>query len=279
MSKSRRILLIFGIAAVLCLAYLWFFGVATMFALEARYVAWKIPMVKKTPVELPDQSIAQGAGRKLEYFGYEFEVPWEIDEAKSKELGQYNPQPRKEQFIAFRSGNRLTVFRIAPREFVNGFLSMGKAVETRCASPDGDDEASALKWLTCDLGAHKALYGEDVLQSDYSFKEGVLKTTPDKIGLLAPRKEAAASAMLLVIKGIMMSGGSESGIYRIRTGDFRGFQFGDPQSRRPLVLEIYNEEGGFTFIFAHPKNGSEPPITQAEINCVIQSLRKSSNQQ
>lgn len=208
MSKSRRILLIFGIAAVLCLAYLWFFGVATMFALEARYVAWKIPMVKKTPVELPDQSIAQGAGRKLEYFGYEFEVPWEIDEAKSKELGQYNPQPRKEQFIAFRSGNRLTVFRIAPREFVNGFLSMGKAVETRCASPDGDDEASALKWLTCDLGAHKALYGEDVLQSDYSFKEGVLKTTPDKVGLLAPRKEAAASAMLLVIKGIMMSGGT-----------------------------------------------------------------------
>lgn len=258
--------------------YLWFLGVATMFALEARYVAWKIPLVKKTPVELPDQTIAQGAGRKLAYFGYEFEVPWEIDEAKTKDLGQYNPQPLKEQFIAFRSGNRLTVFRIVPREFVNGFLSWGKAAETRCASPDRDDEASlALKWLLCDLGAPKALHGEDVLQSDYSLKVGVLETTSDKVGLLTPRKEAAASAMLLVIKGIMMPGGSESGIYRIRTGDFRGFQFGDPRSRRPLVLEIYNEEGGFSFIFAQRKNISEPPIPQAEINRVIQSLRKSSN--
>lgn len=277
MSKRRRILLLVAISASLCVIYLWFFGVATMFALEARYVAWKIPMVKETPVELPDQTIAQGVGRKVAYFGYEFEVPWEIDEAKSKELGQYNPQPQKEHFIAFRSGNRLTVFRIAPREFVNSFLSMGKAVETRCASPDRDDEASALMWITCDIGAHKALYGEDVLQSDYSFKEGVLGTTPDKVGLLTPRKEAVASAMLLVIKGIMMPGGSESGIYRIRAGDFRGFQFGDPRSRRPLVLEIYNEEGGFTFIFAQRESGSEPPIPQAEINRVIHSLRKSSN--
>lgn len=279
MSKRRRILSFVAISASLCVIYVWLLGVATMFVLEARYVAWKIPVVKKTPVELPDQSVTQGAGRKLDYFGYEFEVPWEIDEAKSKELGQYNPQPRKEQFIAFRSGNRLTVFRITPREFVNGFLSWGKAVETRCASPDGDDEASALYWLTCDLGAHKASYGEDLLQSDYSFKEGVLETTPDRVGLLTPRKEAAASAMLLVIKGIMIPGGGESGIYRIRTGDFRGFQFGDPRSRRPLLLEIYNEEGGFSFIFAQRKNGSEPSITQAEINCVIQSLRKSSNQQ
>ncbi|HKW34923.1 MAG TPA: hypothetical protein VJN92_18070 [Candidatus Acidoferrum sp.] len=276
MSRSKRILVTFAVAGLICAAYLWLLGVATVFALEARYVAWKIPVVKKTPLQLPDQTIAQGAGRKLAYFGYEFEVPWEIDEAKSKELGQYNPQPPKEQFIAFRSGNRLTVFRIAPKEFVNNFLSMGKAVEGRCASPD--DEASlALKLLLCDLGAPKALYGEDVLQSDYSFKERVLETTPDKVGLLTPRREAAASAVLLVIKGIMMPGGSESGIYRIQTGDFRGFQFGDPRSRRPLLLEIYNEEGGFSFIFAQQKNGSEPPITQAEINRVIQSLRKSSN--
>lgn len=251
MSKSRRVLLIFGIAAVLCLAYLWFFGVATMFALEARYVAWKIPMVKKTPVELPDQSIAQGAGGKLDYFGYEFEVPWEMDEAKSKKVGDM-------QLVAFRSGNTLLVSRIAPKEFVNDFLSTGKG------GPAG----------------MKALYGDDVFESDYLLKERIFETTPDKVGLFTPRKEAVGSAMLLLIKGIMIPSGGESGVYRIRTGDFRGFQFGDPRSRpRSLDLEIHNEEGGFGFIFAQQQNGSEPSITQAEINCVIQSLRKSSNQQ
>lgn len=238
-----------AVVGSMCCAYLWFFGVATMFALEARYVAWKMPVVKKTPVELPDLTIAQGAGRKLAYFGYEFEVPWEVDEAKSKQVGEM-------QLVAFRPGNTLLVSRIAPKEFVNDFLSTGKG----------------------DPAGMKALYGDDVFESDYLLKERIFETTPDKVGLLTPRKEAVGSAMLLVVKGIMMPFGAESGIYRVRTADFRGFQFGDPRSRpRSLDLEIYNEEGGFGFIFAQRQNGAEPPITQAEINCVIQSLRKSSN--
>lgn len=250
MSKRRRIPLLVAISASLCVIYLWFLGVATMFALEARYVSWKMPAVKKTPVELSDQSIAQGAGRKLDYFGYEFEVPWEMDEAKSKQVGEM-------QLVAFRSGNTLLVSRIAPKEFVNGFLSTGKG----------------------DPAGVKALYGDDAFESDYLLKERIFETTPDKVGLFTPRKEAAGNAMLLLIKGIMMPSGGESGIYRIRTGDFRGFQFGDPQSRpRSLDLEIHNEEGGFGFIFAQQQKGSEPSITQAEINCVIQSLRKLPNQ-
>ncbi|HKW64752.1 MAG TPA: hypothetical protein VJN89_19520 [Candidatus Acidoferrum sp.] len=251
MSTSKRGLFVFVIVGLLCASYLWFFGVATMFALEARYVGWKMPVVKKTPVELPDQSIVQVAGRKLAYFGYEFEVPWEIDEAKSKQVGGM-------QLVAFRSGNTLLVSRIPAKEFVNDFVSMRKA------DPDG----------------LRALYGEDVLQSDYSLKERIFETTPHKVGLLTPRSEAAASAMLLLIKGIMMPSGGESGIYRIRTGDFKGFQFGDPRSRpRSFDLEIHDEEGGFGFVFFQRQNGSEPPITQAEINFVIQSLRKLSNQQ
>ena len=250
MSKPRRTLLTFAIFGLLCLIYVWFFGAATMFALEARYVGWKMPVVKKTPTELPDQSIAQGSARKFPYFGYEFEVPWELDEAKSKQVGQL-------QLVAFLSGNTLLVSRIAPKEFVNDFLSTGKADSTGV----------------------KALYGEDVLKSDYSLKERILGATPDNVGLLTPRKEAVGSAMLVVIKGIMMPLGGESGIYRIRTGDFRGFQFGDPRScSRSIDLEIYNEDGGLGFIFTQRPNGSAPPITQAEINRVIQSLRKSTNQ-
>lgn len=250
MSKPRRTLFILAITGLLCLIYLWFFGTATMFALEARYVGWKMPIVKRTPTELPDQSIAHVPGRKLAYFGYEFEVPWEIDEAKSKQVG-------KIQLVAFRSGNALLVSRGAPKEFVNDFLSMDKG----------------------DPAGLKALYGEDVLQSDYLLKQRILEATPEKVGLLTPRKEAVGSAMLLVIKGIMMPSGAESGVYQIRAGDFRGFQFGDPRSRpKSIDLEIYNQDGGLGFIFSQRANSSEPQITQAEINYVIQSLRKSTIQ-
>ena len=120
MSKSTRMLLIFAIAGALCLAYLWFFGAASMFALEATYVGWKMPAVKRVPIELPDQSIAQVPGRRLIYFGYEFEVPWEIDQEKSKQVGEM-------QLVAFRSGNTRLVSRTVPKEFVNSFLPTGNA--------------------------------------------------------------------------------------------------------------------------------------------------------
>lgn len=250
MSKPRRILFVLITASLLCIAYLWFFGVATMFALEAKYIAWKMPLVKRIPTELPDQSIGQVPGRKLTYFGYDFEIPWEIDNVRSKQVGEM-------QLVALRSGNTLLVSRMAPREFVNSFLSTGKA----------------------DSAGLKALYGEDVLQSDYLLKERILEVTPDEVGLFTPRKQAVGSAMLLIMKAIMMPHGAESGIYRIRTGGFQGFQFGDPRSRpRSLDLEIYNEDGGLGFIFTQRDNNSAPSITQAQINRVIQSLRKSTNQ-
>ena len=250
MSKPRRILYVLAIASLLCIAYLWFFGVATMFALEARYIGWRTPVVKRIPTELPDQSIAEVPERKLTHFGYEFEVPWEIDQAKSKQVGEM-------QLVAFRSGNTLLVSRTAPKEFVNSFLSTGNA----------------------DTAGLRALYGEDILQSDYLLKQRILEVTPDEVGLFTPRKQAVGSAMLLIMKGIMMSFGADSGIYRIRTGGFQGFQFGDPRSRpRSIDLEIYNEDGGLGFIFSQRENSSEPPITQAQINRVIQSLRKSTNQ-
>lgn len=49
MSNPKRTLFILAASGLLCGAYLWFFGVATMFALEARYVGWKTPVVNKTP--------------------------------------------------------------------------------------------------------------------------------------------------------------------------------------------------------------------------------------
>ncbi len=94
----------------------WHFGVAALFVVETRYVAWKFPAVEKVPMELADLSISTAQGRTLSYFGYKFEVPWDdLDEGKMKQVG-------KMQLIAFRSGNAILFSRMAPKEFVQTFL-------------------------------------------------------------------------------------------------------------------------------------------------------------
>src|SRR5260370_27307877 len=56
--------------------------------LEARYIGRKSPVVKRVPIELSDLSVSQTTGKKLSYFVYEFEVPWDdIDESKSRLIG------------------------------------------------------------------------------------------------------------------------------------------------------------------------------------------------
>lgn len=74
-SRHGRHWVIAGVLVGLTAVYLWLFGFATFFAVEASYMAWRAPVVRRTPVELNDQSVAQTTGRNLSYFGYEFEVP------------------------------------------------------------------------------------------------------------------------------------------------------------------------------------------------------------
>ena len=65
MSRRIRVLVGLGIAVLACGIYAWFFGVQTILAVEARYMARKMPVVKIAPVELPDLSVSQAAGKKL----------------------------------------------------------------------------------------------------------------------------------------------------------------------------------------------------------------------
>ncbi|MGB9462671.1 MAG: hypothetical protein WCA94_17450, partial [Candidatus Acidiferrum sp.] len=198
MSKRKRALLWLGALAVAAALYVWFFGVATMFALEARYTGWKMPVVNKAPIELSDLSVSKAPGQKFAYAGYDFELPWPVDEGKTKRVSPTSV------VLVFRSGNALWFSKVPPKEFLNEFLAMSK----------GDEDGL------------RQLYGEEALRSDYSLTNLVLGTTPQEIGLLSARRRAAGGAMLLVIKGIMIPSGGETGIFRVRAGGFQGFQYG-----------------------------------------------------
>lgn len=247
MSRRIRVLVGLGIAVLACGIYAWFFGVQTFIALEARYIARKMPVVRSVPVELSDLSVSQTSGKKLYYFGYEFEVPWDdIDEAKSRTIGG------NRAIIAFQSGNVLSVWSGSPREFVNTVLSNGKI----------------------DQDTFRQIYGDEALQSDYALHRIMLGTTPDKITPFVSKRDAVSRAMLLLMKGISAPGSAESGVFAVRTREFAGFQYGRPPvPPRGLSVELFADGGSLSFIFGQKVNGSSV-ISQPDINRILHTLHK-----
>ena len=215
--------------------------------MEARNIAWKMPVVKKAPVELRDLSVSQAPGKRLSYFGYEFEVPWDdVDQAESRIIGD------TKAIVVFRSGNVLSVWSGSPHEFVNMVLSSGKI--------DGD--------------TFRRIYGDEALKSDYAFHRIMLETTPGKITPFIPKRQAISKAILLLMKAISTPRGADSGIFAVRAGDLNGFQFGCPQSSASgFTLELFADSGSLTFIFGQKVNGSTV-ISQPDINRILQTIRK-----
>jgi hypothetical protein len=143
--------------------------------------------------------------------------------------------------------------RTEPKEFVKTFLSSTKI------DPDN----------------LRRVCGEEALQSDYSLHRLILEAMPGQITLLTRREDAVRNSMLLLMKGVLVPTGGESGIFRVRNEKFQGFQYGDPQRRpKSLDVEIFAEDGGLSFVFAQKDNGAGAAITQGEINRVIQTARK-----
>lgn len=215
-----------------------------MFSILARYKTRGIPEAAKTPIALTDVSVSQVPHDTVSHFGYEFELPWnDVDGAKSRGVGTI-------YVTGFRSGNAFWFSKFGPREFVSNVVDKMKI------SPDRFQE----------------LYGKEALASDYGLMSAMLQVTPARINPFMSQREAAGWTVLLLIKSIAVPQAA-SGIFSIHTGDFRGFQFGDP-ARRParIVDDLYREDGGVELIFWQGKGS--PAISQAEINRILQSIRK-----
>lgn len=244
MSRWKRVLIWSGLIVVVGAAYLWFFGAQTASALIVRYEFRKRPDVAKTPVPLTDLSISGVPHRTASYFGYEFELPSDdVDEPKGKTFGTAHVS-------YFRSGNAFWFSTSPPKGFVNEVSKTGNL------SPQ----------------ELKQLYGQDALESDYAFHKKMLELTPSEITPFISQRQAISGQMLLGIKAVTMPDAA-SGIFSIRTGDFKGFQFENPQMRPSrITVELFSNDGGIHVIFT--QKAGAPAISQPEINRVIQSIHK-----
>lgn len=246
-----RILIALFVVLLLCGAYLWFFGFQTLVLLEARYLTRKAPAVKLAPAQLTDSTISRSPGRKLSYFGYEFEVPWnDVDEAKSGPIPDTN-----KVMIVFQSGNSLSVWHGSPRAFLNQVLSNDKI----------------------DQNTLRRIVGDEALQSDFALYRTILQMTPDKMTPFEPQGSAANQALLLLVKGFSMPPGSESGVFAVNAGEFSGFQFGRPPNPSGEVsVRLFSPTSSLNFIFVQTAGGPAV-ISQPDINRILQTLHKSAS--
>jgi hypothetical protein len=248
MSTRARILIGLFVVVLVCVAYLWFFGFQTLIALEARYLTRKAPVVRVAPAQLKDFSISRSPGRKLSYFGYEFEVPWnDVDEAKSGLIPDSN-----KAMIVFQSGNSLSVWHGSPRAFLNTVLSNDKI----------------------DQNTLRRIVGDEALQSDYLLYRTILQMTPGKMTPFESQSDVANQALLLLVKGICMPPGSESGVFAVGAGEFSGFQFGRPANPSgELSVRLFSDSSSLNFIFVQ-KAGGSAVISQPDINRILHTLHK-----
>jgi hypothetical protein len=249
MSKWKRALLGLGITVIVGV-YGWLFGFQTLVAAEMRYKCRNLPVVSKTPIALVDLSISSVPHKKVTYFGYEFELPWDdVDESKDKTKEPIHVS-------AFRSGNAFWFSTFPPKSLVDGIM----------------------KTANLDPEEFRQIYGDAALESDYAFHKMMLQMTPSELSPFASRRRAGAGASLLLIKALSMPN-AESGIFSIQTSNFQGFQFESPQNR-PLRIsvEIYSNDGGLDIMFLQKAGGSAPSISQAEVNRGVQSIHRVSAQ-
>lgn len=235
---KRTVLVIF--AAVLVIGtYLWFFGFQTLMVLQTRYTFRNMPIASMVPVDLPEQQVSTAAGTTLSSFEYEFEVPWLEEDVP-------NVQRKVMDLFPFRSGMVVLVGHGSNHDMLETLAKEGKLKAEDVRSIFGD--------------------------SDYEFLKAALNITPTSLRLTDSTRESARKATLLTLKTIIVPG--DSGIFKVSTPQFRGFQYGDPARHpRRVVLALYSSRGLVELTFSRRDGTAMQDLSQADVNRTIQTMR------
>ena len=255
MRLARRILvtIICTVAAIFVVA-----RVVAPIALFFYAARKALPITRVVPTESPDHSISQSTGVRLSYVGHEFEIPWDdLDESKMQ-LYPKDKAVKTRAVLSFRSGLRLMVTALPPREWAGGLTS-------------GD-----LGFGKISPQAIEILFGHGAAESDYAFVNNIYEFTPDKMHhwSLSDRLHYRET-ILLTIKSIMPAAAAETGIFRVQNQTYKGFQQGNPGKQpKGVVVSLYSVDGGVELIFSDQDYRNPAKVTQPEINRIVQTLHK-----
>ncbi len=244
MRLLRRILITVVVTLSVVFVGVYGVGVASSF-----YMAKKSPFARIVSTDLQDKSVSDAPGTKLSFIGYEFEVPWsDLDETQTRLYPKDKPEKCKVD-LHFRSGLRLLVTAVPPREWANILVTEFKVPSQRA---------------------------EAAIKSDYSFVSGLYELTPDRMHYWALSPDVhTRETFWLTIKSVVLSSSAASGIFNLQNQSSKGFQQGNPQARPyGIVVHLYSDDGSVEMIFVQKDYKSSAGVTQSEINRIVQSLRK-----
>lgn len=232
-----------AVAIALCVSYALIFGKPTDIVWTMKKEAAKNSHLSVVPIPLSNSSISQEKGTTENFFGYQFEVPWQGGEQKQRDSIAFVFSQSSQEAVSFfdPGGDR-------------GFIRMMK-------------ETPGLR-----VGYLNPLYGRENVQSDYEFLRAALNTTPSQLSLFLPWSKEVYAANLLRMKEVALLG-PQTGLYSFEFGQLRGFQQGDPVRDKNVEVEAYDAaDRKFKLIFSS-KSGPNGGMTQPHINRVLQTLR------
>jgi hypothetical protein len=219
-------------------------------ALSFYAVRNALPVARIVPTDLKDKSVSETPGKKLSYFGYEFDVPWsDLDETQTKLYPNDKPDKTRVD-LRFRSGLRVLVSAIPPRSWATELSTDFKVPLQRVESSFGE--------------------------SDYSFVKALYEFTPEKMNHWSlSHRVHDREEFLLLVKSIALPRSAETGIFNLQNRSYKGFQDGNPQVRQDeIIVHLFSEDGSVEMIFLQKDYQNPNGVSQPEINRIVQSLHK-----
>ena len=232
-----------AVPVALVLTYVLIFGNPTRIVWSMKKEAASNPRLSVVPIPLSDKSVSLEKGMPENFFGYQFEVPWQGGEQRQRESIAFVFSPSSQEAVSFfdPTGDR-------------GFIRMMK-------------ETPGLR-----VAYLNPVYGRENVQSDYEFARAALNTSPSQLSLFLPWSKEVYAANLLRMKEVFLLG-PQPGLYSFEFGQLRGFQHGDPVRDKNVEVEAYDSADRKIKLIFSSKFGPNGAMTQQDINRVLQTLR------
>jgi len=232
--------------AILLGVFCLFYGPGILLLISTKSDYRNSPEMWMVPQPLAPVSSTLPAGRKLSYFGYQFESPAADTKETKKAEGAV--------VIDFSGCADMAILKPNP----SGNLISAMRANTKNGAPEAVQ-------LTQDL------FGEGASRSDYALRSATLNSTPHDLRLFASPRKIAGEAVLLRLKAIEASR-FKNGLHSFETPWMRGFEEGDLQRDKAVVIQAFDNQDRLLTITVGARPGKSC-FSQQELDHILFSLR------
>lgn len=244
--ESARATIILTVVTVAVAAYALLFGLQTLIYFEARHWATTTPSLNTVPQPLPSTVASAVQEKDLTFYGYQFAAPW-------KGIAKEDPQNDRSR-IDFKSGAVVVFFNPEGEKNIVDSIRTGNPQTYR---------------------QYQTVFGTNLFANNYALYLAVYGASPAAISPFMSRDEAVRISTLLQWK-LAFGNEATNTIYTLQTGDNRGLQFGDPARDHIVIVRLFDPHDQQVRLLFTSKSAQPSTFSQADINCVVDSIRPSS---